>query len=170
MEKLLLKADFTVGKPPAEGFVQASPTFFSDGSCTLPFADNSLDEARLENELQKMTVQQQTAFLNDLHRVLKPGSGALITVPYAFSVAAYQDPMNLRPIVGDTFWFYNKAWREANGFTAGPYAAITANFDVNFPHQNVDQMLPSRSIETQQWMAKHLLNTVHHLVILLVKR
>jgi hypothetical protein len=117
--------------------------------------------------LQKLDGDEQIAFMNELHRVLKPKSGCLIGTPYGSSTKAWQNPTNKRPIYGETFLYYNKGFREQNNLRL---PQITADFDVSFPFQSVDDTMKTRHHEVQMWMGKHLINTIHDMVALVVKR
>jgi len=108
--------------------------------------------------------------MNELHRVLQPQRGAMIAVPFGFSVKALTDPFRKSLVVADSFFPYDAEYRKAQGFVGGEYDTITANFDISFPTSNVDNMLMTRNHETQQWMSRHLVNAVHDLVAQVVKK
>lgn len=133
----------------------------------LPYEDNSLDEVRVMDLFQKFDGDQQMLFMNELYRVLKPKSGALIGTPYGGSNKAWQNPTNKRPIFGETYLYYNKGFRDQNGLDI---PQIQTDFDISFPFQALDDMLKTRHHEAQQWMAKHLVNSIHDLVALVVKK
>jgi len=53
-----------------------------EGSVTaLPFADGSFDEVLCLDVLEHLAFDDQAAALGELHRVLRPGGGALVSVP-----------------------------------------------------------------------------------------
>lgn len=135
-----------------------------------PFETSSVDEARSSHFFEHLDGDQQIGFMNELWRILKPGAGALITTPFGWSVRAWQDPTHKRPIFVETYLYYQKAWREANKLTHGPYAKILCDFDITTPHQAIDGFLQNKNLETQQWLARHCVNTVHDIVVLAVAK
>lgn len=167
VEAHLLRVDLTPGGEPFQDFAKLD---FDLKKFPWPLVSDSVDEIRCGNYFQKLDGPEQVTFVNELHRVMKSGKGALIAVPFAFSVKAWQDPFNKRPVVADSFFVYDKKWRENQKMVGGEYEQITADFDISFPTSNVDQMLMTRSQETQQWMTRHLINTVHDLIAQLVKK
>jgi ubiquinone/menaquinone biosynthesis C-methylase UbiE len=53
-----------------------------EGSLTeLPFADGTFDEVLCLDVLEHLAFDEQAAALGELHRVLRPGGGALVAVP-----------------------------------------------------------------------------------------
>lgn len=149
---------------PIDGFTKA---VFDLKVFPWPLEDSSVDEARCMDYLQKLDGDEQIGFMNELHRVLKQGRGCLIGTPYGNSNKAWQNPTNKRPIYGETFLYYNKGFREAHGL---PLEQITADFDIQFPYQNLDDTLKTRHHDVQAWMSKHMCNAVHDLVTLVVKK
>ena len=62
---------------------------FTEG---LPFADNSVDLVVLDNVLEHVHRDRYFAFLDDLHRVCKPGARIQIWVPHASGMWALKHP------------------------------------------------------------------------------
>jgi hypothetical protein len=158
------KVDFSLRGETMEGFERLGPEAIKE----LP--SESVDEVRAVNVLEYFDGPEQVAWMNELHRVLKTGKGATIIIPFGFSVEAFKDPFVKSRLVADSFWIYDKAWREENKVVGGRYDTIQANFNISFPSSNVDQAMMTRSHEAQQWMSRFMINTVHGLVVLLIKR
>ena len=55
----------------------------------LPFADDSVEEARAEHFIEHLTRDEAIAFLNDVWRVLKPGAMFHVVVPHGLHPKAY---------------------------------------------------------------------------------
>lgn len=47
----------------------------------LPYADNSVDEARIEHGLEHVTTHQAMLFLYEVRRILRPGGKFRLSVP-----------------------------------------------------------------------------------------
>ena len=79
----------------------------------LPFDDNSVDEiycAHLVEHLHNLI-----HFMNECHRVLKPGATMTILAPYYTAIQASQDPTHVRFINERTFAYFTS---EYNGIGA----------------------------------------------------
>jgi hypothetical protein len=77
--------------------------------------DNSVDEAHASHTVEHLKQDERIHFVNELHRVLKPGAKATIITPHWNSCRAYGDMTHQWPPVCE-FWYYylSKAWREVN--------------------------------------------------------
>jgi ubiquinone/menaquinone biosynthesis C-methylase UbiE len=71
-----------------------------------PFDDNSVDEAYACHYIEH--VSDMTKFMEELHRILKPGAKALIIAPYWNSMRCWQDPTHKQAISEARFLYYNK--------------------------------------------------------------
>lgn len=77
-----------------------------------PWADASVDEIRAAHFVEHLTPAQRCHFFNELYRVMKPESKALIITPYWCSNRAYGDPTHVWPPVSEmTFYYLDKDWR-----------------------------------------------------------
>jgi predicted SAM-dependent methyltransferase len=47
----------------------------------LPYGDNTVDEARIEHGIEHVTTHQAMRFLDEVHRILKPGGKFRLSVP-----------------------------------------------------------------------------------------
>jgi SAM-dependent methyltransferase len=93
----------------------------------LPFDDNSVDEIICNHFIEH--VDDLVKFMEELYRIMKPGSSGIITAPYWSHVNAWRDPTHKRGIGDQTIFFFNEGWRKANGKTL---YGIKADFDVGF--------------------------------------
>ena len=80
-----------------------------------PWEDSSVDEIHASHVVEHFNAQDRVHFVNELYRVLKPGSKASIITPHWNSCRAYGDLTHQWPPVCE-FWFYylSKAWRDVN--------------------------------------------------------
>jgi len=100
--------------------------------------DNSVDEVHCSHFIEHLRPSQRIHFVNELHRVLKPGAKATIIVPHWASCRAYGDLSHAMPPVSE-FWFYylSKDWRAVN---APHNTGYTCNFSCSWGfslHQSV---------------------------------
>jgi SAM-dependent methyltransferase len=58
-------------------------------------------------------VPDLNGFMEKAYRKLKVGGYFFATTPYGHSIRAWQDPTHIRPIFRETYWYFNKAWRDA---------------------------------------------------------
>jgi hypothetical protein len=120
--------------------------------------------------LEHLDGSERIDFFNELWRILKDGSGALITTPYAWNNRAIGDPTHKSLICDWTYLYFSKPWREANKLTHGPYQRIVADFDTSFPFNQLAPDMLTRSAEYQAFSALHYVNSVDDLVALVVAR
>jgi hypothetical protein len=128
-----LRLDLGCGKNKREGFsgvdqfaFEGVDFVFNIGEDKWPFEDNSVDEAHCSHTVEHLTAKQRIHFCNELHRVLKQGSGCQVIVPHWGSCRAYGDLTHQWPPVSE-FWFYYlaKDWRS----TQAPHDDISINPD-----------------------------------------
>lgn len=103
-----------------------------------PWADNSVDALRASHFLEHIPAREVEAgdilgkrgsatyrlasgyigkdmlcsFMDEAYRVLKPGGEFMVIVPNARSNRAFQDPTHRRFFVQESFYYFNKGWRE----------------------------------------------------------
>jgi SAM-dependent methyltransferase len=148
----MVKLDFGCGKNKREGFegVDILPFEGVDHVIDLrskwPWADESVDEAHASHFLEHLTAQERIHFINELHRVLKPGGKCQVIVPHWASTRAYGDLTHQWPPVSE-FWFYylSEAWRESNAPHNNFY---TCDFEVTWGY-NLHPELLARNQEYQ---------------------
>jgi len=80
-----------------------------------PWPDNSVDEVICSHMFEHVPRRFRSHFVNELHRVLKPGAKAAVVTPAWSNVRAYGDITHEWPPVTEMFWAYlDKEWRTEN--------------------------------------------------------
>lgn len=154
-----LKLDFGCGKNKKEGFKGVDSIsfpgvdFVQDLTKKWQWKDNSVDEAHCSHFLEHLEARQRVHFMNELHRVLKPGAKCQIITPNWASNRAYGDMTHKWPPVSEMFYFYlNKGWRAQNcphddiEFNKDGYSC---DFDFTCGY-SMHQSIQSRNQEYQQ--------------------
>jgi hypothetical protein len=99
-----------------------------------PWEDSSVDELKSEHFLEHIPMtyiskNNSTSevpryssdqdllckFMDECYRILKPNSKFTIIVPSARSNRAFQDPTHRRFFVAESFYYFNKNWRQSRG-------------------------------------------------------
>jgi SAM-dependent methyltransferase len=148
-----LKLDLGCGKNKREGFLGVDSRDFPgvdqvvDLRGPWPWKDSSVDEVHCSHFVEHLTAAERIHFVNELHRVLKPGAPAQIIVPHWNSHRAYGDLTHQWPPVSEMWFFYlNKAWREVNAPHNDGYAC---DFDFTMGY-SLRQDLLTRNEEYRQ--------------------
>lgn len=132
-----------------------------------PWKDNEVDEAHAAHFLEHLTGRERITFMNELHRVLKPGAQATIITPYWSSMRSVQDPTHEWPPIAEaSYLYFNKKWREDNKLD---HYAIYADFDFGYAY-NVDTGWAMRNQEARDFALRYYSNVVADLVVTLTKR
>lgn len=86
------------------------------GEEPLPFADNSIDEFEASHLLEHLS--NPLAFMQELHRVAKPGARAVFSVPHGGSDDAHTDPTHARAYFESSWGFFSQPfyWRADYGY------------------------------------------------------
>lgn len=91
-----------------------------------PWPDNSVDEIFCSHFFEHLTGTQRNRFMEQVWRILTPGSGIKIITPYYTSVRASQDPTHQWPPISQhTFLYYDKKWMTENGLS---------HYDIDLDH------------------------------------
>lgn len=130
-----------------------------------PFEDNSVDAARCSHYIEH--VVDLISFMNELHRVMKPGAICEIWAPYYTSRRCWQDPTHVRAISETSFLYYNQDWVKSSNL--GHYG-ITADFDFSYAYQINDQSWANRNEEARNFAIQHYFNIVDDLYVTLKKK
>ena len=130
-----------------------------------PIASDSVDEVRCSHFVEH--VHDLIGFMNDLHRIMKPGAQANIVTPYYTSVRAFQDPTHVRFISEHSYLYFNQEWLRNNGLD---HYGITADFDFGYGYQITDPTWQSRNEEARLFAIRHYWNIVDDLIVTLTKR
>lgn len=155
----VIRLDLGCGPHKRENFVGVDQSIFpgvdvvADLTQRWPWDDNSVEEAHSSHCLEHFGSMERVHFLNELHRVLKPGAKATIICPHWASCRAYGDPTHKWPPVSEFLWFYlKKDWRMANApHTDAQYlkGGFTCNFDVTWGY-SLEPGIALRNQEYQQ--------------------
>ena len=129
-----------------------------------PIPDNSVDEATCSHYIEH--TKDIIAFMDEVHRILKPGAKILIRAPYYNGVRAWQDPTHTRVISEATFLYYNKEWRVMNKLDHYP---IKADFDFNFGYDFMPDWA-MRSEEAKAFAVRHYTNVIADIQAILTKK
>lgn len=179
-----MRLDFGCGPNPQEGFEGVDVIPF-EGKVThvlnvgvdpWPWADNSIEEARASHFLEHLTNLEgrweRVHFFNELHRVLKPGKGCMITMPHWASIRHYGDPTHKEPFSEFGLHYLSKAWREGNA----PHAdsrwnpkGYACDFQAFTNQYGLHPQIQSRHPEAQQFAASFYRDAVTDWVFTVVK-
>jgi predicted SAM-dependent methyltransferase len=169
-----MKLDLGCGKAKREGFVgvdisaDCDADIVHDLSVTpWPFADASIDEVHCAHFFEHLDGAQRVRFMEELFRILKPGSLATLITPHWTSMGAVQDPTHKwPPIAENSYGYFNKAWRARAGVE---HYDIHCDFDVTFTHR-LDAEFAQLAPKEQRFAVHHYVNAVHELTALLRRR
>lgn len=156
-----MKLDLACGNRKTEGFTGVDMTLEGTQADLVvdlemypwPFEDNSVEQIACNHYIEH--TGDLMAFMDEVHRVLKPGGIATFVSPYWSSVRCWQDPTHKRAISEQTYYYFVESWRKENGLLHYP---IKANFEIlDFSyHVNPDfQDIKGPDLE---YASKHLLN------------
>jgi SAM-dependent methyltransferase len=169
-----LNVDLACGDRKGEGFVGVDIVDIPsvDIVCDLdeyhwPFEDNSVDKVMCSHFIEH--TRDLIKFMNELHRILKPGGKALLAAPYYASVRAWQDPTHVRAISYNTFLYYNKDWMKENKLE---HYGITADFKIEHKLIIGDKFAPvwkDLTEEARQYAMDHLMNVIDDIHVTLTK-
>jgi SAM-dependent methyltransferase len=164
-----LKLDLACGQRKLEGFLGVDIAGDADivhdlESYPWPFEDNSVDAIHISRFIEH--VDDLIAFMNEVHRVMKPGARCYIRAPYYTSIGAWQDPTHKRAISENTFVYFNRGWRERNHLD---HYDITADFDFNYRFDLYDEWR-DKPPEELRFAIKHYCNIIREIRVVLIKR
>ena len=86
------------------------------GETPLPFATDTFDEFLASHLFEHL--RNPLPFMQELHRVAKPGATAVFRTPYGSSDEAYEDPTHVRLCFLNTFGYFSQPfyWRADYGY------------------------------------------------------
>lgn len=131
-----------------------------------PWQDESVDEIYCAHFVEHIT--DLVSFVNEIWRVLKVGSKAVIIAPYYNSMRAWQDPTHKRAISEATFLYFNKGWRDLQNVPFDEYR-IKADFDFSYGYFCTPDWA-GRNEEARNFAIRHYTNVVNDIQVILVKR
>jgi len=132
-----------------------------------PWKSNSVDEVSIINLVQMLTPDERIRFVNELHRVMKPGAKAQLVAPHWCSARSYGDMAFQWPPVSEG-WLYhlNAEWRKGNAPWGVKYKC---DFDIGFGY-GMHQMIVSRNQEYQQHAMMFFKEAAQDLIATMTKR
>lgn len=86
------------------------------GEVPLPFEADTFDEFLAAHLFEH--IRNPLPFMQELHRVAKPGAKAVFRVPYGSSDDAFEDPTHVRRCFMNTFGYFSQPfyWRADYGY------------------------------------------------------
>ena len=129
-----------------------------------PFPDSYADEVYCSHFIEH--VSDLVAFINELWRILKPGSAATFVAPYYTSVWAIQDPTHKRFIAEQTFLYFDRDWREANRLSHYP---IVSDFKIEKTERSVSPAFSGKTDDEIAYAAMHYWNVINEIAVTLKK-
>jgi hypothetical protein len=167
----ILRIDIGCGRGTPEGWegidvINFGQKHVMDVRSGIPYKDNTVDEVRSMHFVEHLTGEERVAFFNDLYRVMKVGSQALIVTPNWSHSCAYGDPTHQWPPMSSWYPLYlNKAWRESQA----PHAPYNCDFD-HVVAGSWDQAIESRNQEYKTMAMNAQTNAWRDLIVTLTKR
>lgn len=147
--------------------------------CPWPFADNSVDEIISSHLVEHIPmievaypgyerpIDALCAFMNEVWRILKPGSGIRIQYPHHASDRAFWDPTHRRFIPPMTWHYFTREWRTVNQLEQYP---IVTDFELlGMSYEGVEAKWAQRTEEVRDDAIKERRNIVADTSVLLKK-
>jgi hypothetical protein len=127
---------------------------------------DSVDEVLSSHFVEHLTGDERILFFNELYRIMKPGSTALIITPDWSHACAYGDPTHKWPPMSSWYALYlNKEWRDVNA----PHVPFNCNF--GWTHgASWDEWLNTRNNEMKTFAMQRYINSVRDLHVTLIKQ
>lgn len=129
-----------------------------------PFPNNSVSEATCIHYIEH--TKDLIKFMNEVYRILKPGSKFYVASPYWTALRAWQDPTHVRGICEGTFLYFDRRWRELNHLS---YYPIKTDFDFTFGYHYFPEWL-NRADDARNFAAQHYFNVVSDIEVIMIKR
>lgn len=165
-----MKLDIACGQRKQEGFIGVDVWPGPDVDVVWdltrfpwPFDNDSVDEAVCSHYVEH--TPDLIKFMNELHRIMKPGASAIIICPYYTSYRAFMDPTHTRFISEMSFFYFDKEWRQREKLDHYP---ITADFEAGFRYITEEEITDD-DVDFEL-AVKHDWNVVNDIMVQLVKR
>ena len=175
-ESFPIRLNFGCGQIKIEGYIGVDLyAAEADVKCDLfkyplPWKEGEVDEIIASHFVEHVPGAIRWAFFDECWRILKPGGLLKIVVPNFKSERAYGDCTHAwPPITAFSFCYLNKAWREANKLTHGPYA-LKCDFDYQCGPNGVTQNFSNRNHEAQIYALTHYWESYQDMWCNLTKR
>lgn len=93
-----------------------------------PFDPDSVNEIWCSHFVEHLP--NLIVFMDNVHRILKPGGIVRIVAPYYTSMRAFQDPTHVRFITDASFCYFDAEWRKREGLSHYPIASDFEQLEV----------------------------------------
>jgi len=137
-----------------------------------PFENESVDEIHTSHYVEHVPYDVNgdgrdglIQFMDECYRILKPGGKLIIQVPYGSSIRAFQDPTHRRFLFKESFYYFNKEWRDTMNLE---YYPINSNYIMEFSYFITNEM-SLKSQEVRDLAILHEWNVVDDLKVELTK-
>lgn len=114
-----IRLDIGCGKNKREGFTGVDQYKMPGVDLVLdvrkpwPWKDSTVEEIHCSHFVEHLSGAERVHFVNEVHRVLKPGCKATVITPHWASNRAYGDFTHQWPPVSEMWFYYlSKKWRE----------------------------------------------------------
>ncbi len=166
-----LKLDLACGQNKQEGFfgVDIAPGENVDAVVDLeqfpwPIESDSAEEIFCSHYVEH--TPDLIKFMDEVHRILKPGGKIKIIAPYYNSIRCWQDPTHKRAISEATFFYFNRGWRETNKLD---HYNIKSDFDFSYGY-DLNPTWATRSEEARNFAIAHYTNVINDIHVVLTKK
>lgn len=174
----LPKLDLGCGNNKAEGYIgvdicktDAADVVHDLTKAPWPFEDNSIGEARACHFFEHLTPSERITFMNELHRILRPGAGCLFVTPRGFDRQVQDFTHQWPPVVEATYLYFDPEWMKANRLDHYlTRFGITTNFEVRALNVSLTQEFLGKHDDHKLFAGRHYLNAAVDLTMLVVKR
>lgn len=180
-----MKLDLGSGATPREGFVGID-LYCGDLSVTLdtaaagqivaidltcfpwPLEDDTVDEVWCSHFVEHLD-GQWVQFVDELHRVLKPGAVATVVHPNVKSARAFMDPTHRDFIPGERWLYASREWRALNGLDHPPYPTCDFQVSVGVDEGSIAPAFKLRTPEAVAFALTHYWEAIGDVIAILTK-
>jgi len=106
-------------------------------------------------------------FVEEAYRIMKIGAKLHVTCPYYTTGIAWQDPTHRRAITEQTFFYFDKGWRERSKLNHYP---ITTNLETRIDGYDLYPDVENKTIDEKKFSMRHLSNFIANLKVTLTKK
>jgi predicted SAM-dependent methyltransferase len=106
-------------------------------------------------------------FMEEAYRIMKIGAKLHITCPYYTTGIAWQDPTHRRAITEQTFFYFDKGWRERSKLEHYP---ITTHLETRIDGYDLYPDVENKTIDEKKFSMRHLSNFIANLKVTLTKK
>lgn len=136
----------------------------------FPFEDNSIDAIHCSHFLEHLDGHERAKFMDECWRILKVGGRMRQIHPYYKSVRAVQDYTHKwPPIAENSYLYWDRGWRTANGLTHG-YYELKCDYEFNIYYSWQDTAWSLKNEEQRNFAVNHYFNVVADMIVDLKKR